>query len=253
LEKKTPHHKDLLLHTNQIFYQQEANKSLKYYRGISRNSFNEDLEIKIELQSLLSSVNSSLSPNFSLSDLKEKHAKKAFIYGICLMALNQLCGCFAMINFTATIFKESGSTLSPNVSSIIVGVIQIIGGVFCTFFVERAGRKMMLLISAFFTSTGLAVMSLYSFLNSQSVDLSSFKFIPLLAFSFVIFMSQLGIMSLPFVYLSEIVPIKTKGFTMMFCLSSLYVFGTIVIQVRNFCFLWQIETFYSIVVSINPH
>lgn len=57
------------------------------------------------------------------------------------MALNQFCGCFAMLIYTATIFQKSGSNLSPNMSAIIVGVIQVIGSYVTTALVERAGRK----------------------------------------------------------------------------------------------------------------
>lgn len=61
--------------------------------------------------------------------------------GICLMVLNQFCGCFAMLNYTATIFEAAGSTLSPNASAIIVGFIQIVGSYFPTLLADRAGRK----------------------------------------------------------------------------------------------------------------
>lgn len=149
------------------------------------------------------------------------------------MALNQFCGCFAMLNFTATIFKESGSTLSPNVSSIIVGGIQIVGAVLCTFLVEKTGRKSLLSISSFGVSFGLAALSLYTFSTSRGVNLSGFSWIPLTAFSFVIFISNLGVLTLPFVYVSEIVPTKIKGFTMVLCLVLLYIFATIVIQVGS--------------------
>lgn len=149
------------------------------------------------------------------------------------MALNQFCGCFAMLNFTATIFKESGSTLSPNVSSILVGGIQIVGAVLCTSLVEKTGRKSLLSVSSFGVSFGLAVLSLYTFSTSRGVDLSSFSWIPLAAFSFVIFISNLGVLTLPFLYVSEVVPTKIKGFTMILCLVLLYIFATIVIQVRK--------------------
>lgn len=120
------------------------------------------------------------------------------------MALNQFCGCFAMMTFTATIFKESGSNLSPNLSSIIVGGIQIIGSMFPTLFVDRLGRKMMMGISAFGTSIGLAVLGGYMLLKSEGLDLESFTWLPLVAFSFVIFIANWGLMTLPFMIVSEI-------------------------------------------------
>lgn len=127
------------------------------------------------------------------------------------MALNQFCGCFAMLNFTATIFAESGSTLSPNISSIIVGGIQIIGSMFPTFLVDRLGRKMMMAISAFGTSTGLILLGVYTLLKSQGVNVQLFDWIPLTAFSFVIFISNWGLLTLPFMIVSEISHPKVRN------------------------------------------
>lgn len=215
------------------FRLQEAEKALKYYRGGTQSyGIDDNADIKIELQSLVSSLNVTQSKKFSFEDLKTRHARKALIYGICLMALNQFCGVFAMLNFTVTIFKESGSTLSPNVSSIIVGAIMILGAFVCTFLVEKAGRKSLLAMSAFGMSFGLAALSIFTFATSRGFNLTSFGFVPLVTFSFVIFISNIGVLTLPFLYVSEIVPTKIKDFTMIICLSILYVFAT-VIQVKK--------------------
>lgn len=147
------------------------------------------------------------------------------------MALNQFCGIFAMFNFTAMIFQGSGSTFSPNVSSIVVGFIQVIGALLCTFLVEKAGRKLLLEVSSLGVGIGLSVLSLFTYLTSTGTDLSSVSWIPLVSFSFVIFISNLGVLTLPFLYISEVLPTKIKGFSMVLCLATLYVFATIVIQV----------------------
>jgi MFS family permease len=187
----------------------------------------------IEMQSMISTLNQSGSMKLSLSDFKSIHAAKAIVYGIFLMILNQFCGIFAMLNFTATIFEESGSTLSPNISSILVGAIQIIGAVMCTFLVEKAGRKSLLLISAFGMSIGLAVLGFFVLATARSYDLSSFSFVPLTAFSFTVFVGNLGVLTLPFLYVSEVVPMKIKDYTMALCLTFIYIFATVVIQVET--------------------
>lgn len=46
-----------------------------------------------------------------------------------------------MLNYTAAIFAEAGSQLSPNMSAIVVGVIQLIGSYFTVMMVDRSGRK----------------------------------------------------------------------------------------------------------------
>lgn len=67
--------------------------------------------------------------------------RTAFIIGFALILLHELCGCFTMINYTASIFAESGSDISPNASAIICGAIQLLGTLVSTKLVDRAGRK----------------------------------------------------------------------------------------------------------------
>lgn len=127
------------------------------------------------------------------------------------MALNQWCGCFAMLNYTATIFAEAGSSLSPNLSAIVVAVIQIFGACFSTL-VDRVGRKILLTVSAFGTSIGLAVLGTYTFLKTvDDINLTSFTWVPLASFSFTIFIVSWGVLTLPFLVLSEIAPQKVNS------------------------------------------
>jgi MFS family permease len=180
---------------------------------------------------LLASLNFGPSKKFSLNDLGDVHARKAILFGVVLVALNQLCGYFAMLNFTATIFAGSGSTLSPEISSIIVGVIQVIGAIVCVFLVERAGRKLLLVVSSFGMAASLAVLSFHTFAATH--DWEHIPFVTLTSFSLFIFIANLGVATLPFLYISEIVPTKIKGFTMILCLSVLYVCASLVIEVRD--------------------
>lgn len=70
-----------------------------------------------------------------------RHAKRALLIGLTIVIYNQFSGCFAMLNYTATIFEKAGSSMSPNNSAIIVGSIQILGNYCATMTVERLGRK----------------------------------------------------------------------------------------------------------------
>jgi hypothetical protein len=194
-----------------------------------------DPNIEIEMKTLTSSsdINNGNESGLKLNDFVGSHAKKSVVFGIFLMALNQFCGVFAMLNFTAMIFEKAGSSLSANISSIIVGGIQILGALLCTLLVERFGRKSLLSISAFGTFIGLGFLSLFIYLTSYGLNLDNLNFVPLILFAFFIFISNLGILTLPFLYLSEIVPMRIKGFVMILCLAILYIFATIVIQVRS--------------------
>lgn len=46
-----------------------------------------------------------------------------------------------MLNYAGEIFKVSGSHLGPNMSAIIIGIIQLVGTFAPTLLVDKAGRK----------------------------------------------------------------------------------------------------------------
>lgn len=90
------------------------------------------------------------------------------------------------------IFDEAGSSMSPNVSAIIVGSIQVFGVYCSTIFVDRAGRKFLMVSSAFGCALGLMMFAAYDFSKHIGVDVSKYGWIPLASFSFVIFTANLG-------------------------------------------------------------
>lgn len=85
--------------------------------------------------------NESQKSTTNWSDLMTNPGRKAMIIGITLAALNQLSGCFAMISYAASIFEAAGSTLAPNTSAIIIGVIQLLASFNSIYLIDVAGRK----------------------------------------------------------------------------------------------------------------
>lgn len=119
------------------------------------------------------------------------------------MFLEQFSGVFGLLFFVSTIFEYSGSSVSPNESSIIVGVIQLIGAYCSTMFVDKAGRRFLISTSAFGISSGMFVFAMYSYLNSFGYVPTYLNWIPLASFSFVLWIANLGVLTLPFLVMSE--------------------------------------------------
>lgn len=120
------------------------------------------------------------------------------------MFLEQFSGVFAMLFFASTIFQHSGSSISANGSSIIAGVIQLIGAYCSTMLVDKAGRRVLISTSALGISCGLFIFALYSYLNGHGYVTNSLNWIPLVSFSFVLFIANLGVLTLPFLVMSEL-------------------------------------------------
>jgi hypothetical protein len=134
-----------------------------------------------------------------------KPAIKVIVIGSMLQFLEQFSGLFGLLFYVSTIFKYSGSNISPNTSSIIVGVIQLVGCYCSTLFVDRAGRKVLIGASSFGISLGMFVFAAYSFMDKLGYDLSLFNWIPLVSFSFTLFIANLGVLTLPFLVTSELI------------------------------------------------
>lgn len=102
------------------------------------------IEIEIErLKKTLTENEQEKSNKSSLksSDFMKNPGRKAMVIGMVLAALNHITGSYALLSYTATIFKESGSIISANESALIVGVIQLIGTFVVPVLIERSGRK----------------------------------------------------------------------------------------------------------------
>lgn len=108
---------------------------------------NNDYELlEIEINKLKNTFNSSAAEksdgsSFKWSELTSGPGRKAITIGIVLMIVNQFSGCFPMLSYIASIFKDAGSNLSPNMSAMIVGAVQLLGSYVTTNLVDRTGRK----------------------------------------------------------------------------------------------------------------
>lgn len=78
-----------------------------------------------------------------------------------LMVFQQLSGVNTLIFYAKRIFDDAGSTLSSTVSSVIVGLVQVIATYFSTIMIERTGRKLLLFISGSVMSTCMFTLSGY--------------------------------------------------------------------------------------------
>ncbi|XP_016964742.1 facilitated trehalose transporter Tret1 [Drosophila biarmipes] len=230
---ETPQH---LAKINKI---DEAEHSLRYYRNIKSNPAKElSEELQLELQKLKTTEKpggdaedeDNQASGVTWADFAEGKTRKAFLIGLGLICFNQLCGCFAMLNYTAVIFEQSGSSLPPTVAAIVVGLIQLVGTYASTVLVERLGRKILLLVSAVGIGFGQVAMGTYSYLQVSGTDVSSFSWVPITGFSFMMLLAAVGLLSLPFLVVSEIMPQKIRSTAIMILMSVLWLISTCTIK-----------------------
>lgn len=130
--------------------------------------------------------------------------------GILLAFFTQFTGSFTFLSYAVLIFQESGSTIDPYLSSIIMAIVQIFGSICTTQLADRVGRKCLVITSLIGSAAGLASLSLYSYLIHNGYDLANFQWLPIVSLSFVIFIATIGIVSLVGVFTVENLPIKVS-------------------------------------------
>ncbi|KAH8277048.1 hypothetical protein KR026_004346 [Drosophila bipectinata] len=148
----------------------------------------------------------------SILDLfSSRGSRNGLIISVLLMVFQQFSGINAVIFFTESIFKSSGSTLDSSVCSIIVGVVQVIMTLCSSLLIERAGRKMLLLFSSTVMCICLAILGAYYNMLESKKDVSSIGWLPLFCVAFFIISFSVGYGPIPWLMMGELFLPDAKG------------------------------------------
>lgn len=163
-----------------------ARASLIRLRGSTYN-------YEAELQMLQESIDSSTDSGESFGTaITSKPAIRGLIIGYGLMLFQQFSGVNAIIFYASTIFEAAGSTMAPEVSTIIVGVMQVVAVFVSSLIVDKLGRRLLLLVSVVFMFLTTLIMGFYFYFKSNGTDVSSIGWLPLLSICLFIVLFSLG-------------------------------------------------------------
>lgn len=92
----------------------------------------------------------------TLSDLfKVKANFKALLFTCALVSFQQLTGINVVLIYAEGIFKSTGTSLSTSLSTIIIGIVQVLASAVTPLVIERLGRRILLVISGVGTAVTL--------------------------------------------------------------------------------------------------
>jgi SP family facilitated glucose transporter-like MFS transporter 8 len=180
----------------------QAKGSLAWLRG----GRGRDLEEELSKMSLsLKEVQGRTSFRTLCKDLvSDQGVRRALIIGITVSVTPILSGIYVILSYTETIFQKSGSDISPQVATIIVGSLLTTASILACPLMDRAGRKILFVCSGIVMAMCLTVLGAYFYLQDQGVDLRNFGFIPVSCLGLHLFSYGAGFGSVSMVLLSEI-------------------------------------------------
>ncbi|CAG9836122.1 unnamed protein product [Diabrotica balteata] len=202
-----------------------AKNALKTYRNPGTNIDEEIKEIKEQIEQQNSGK--------LIEVLKTKAFKKSFIIANALLIFQQFTGINGITMYSQTIFSKTGSTLSPAICSIILGVLNLASGSIAPFVAERFTRRFLLILSALGMIICESVLGIYCVLDDAGKVSSSLKFLPIISLAGFMFTYNFGVGPLCWVVSGEVYVTRVKTFAMSFSVFIYYVIGFFIAQYFN--------------------
>ncbi|XP_022827727.1 facilitated trehalose transporter Tret1-like [Spodoptera litura] len=183
----------------------DAEKSLRWLRG-------PDADLTAELEEMQKDVDeASRQRAGALSMLTNKAPRMALICGLGLMFFQQFSGINAVIFYTNNIFQSAGSNIPPVIATIIVGVVQTIATYLSSVFVDKAGRRILLLQSTSIMGLCLVILGIYFKMQKDGYNVGSFGWIPLVCLILFIVSFSMGFGPIPWMMMAELFPVEYRG------------------------------------------
>lgn len=184
----------------------KARKSLQWLRGRDTD-ITEELTT-VEKMHVDSERNASQG---AFMELFKKSNLKPLMISLGLMFFQQLSGINAVIFYTVQIFKDAGSSVDENISTIIIGVVNFISTFVAAAVIDKLGRKMLLYISGVSMCITLFSLGTFFYVKAGGADVSSFGWIPLVSLIVYVVGFSLGFGPIPWLMMGEILPVKIRG------------------------------------------
>ena len=183
----------------------EAEDALGKFRGRNKN------EVSSELADIKKSVQSSASERNISDVLKSRGCRKAFVLSIGLVFFQQFSGINVVLFYAETVFEATGSGIPSDISTIIVGVVQVTFSVVTPMLVERQGKRLLLLWSAVGMAAPHFVLGYYFYQKENGNAIETLFWLPVLCLIFYNATYCIGFGPLPWAVLGELFPQNVKS------------------------------------------
>lgn len=215
---------------------EEFEASLQVLRGF-------DTDISIEVNEIKRSVASTTRrTTIRFAELKQRKYWLPLMIGIGLLVLQQLSGINGVLFYSSTIFEDAGVT-SSNVATCGLGAIQVVATGLTLLVVDKAGRRLLLIVSSAGMTGSLLIVAasffLKDFASSESTFYSVLSIVSVVGVVALVVAFSLGIGAIPWVIMSEILPVNIKGLAGSIATLLNWFFAFVVTMTANLLLDWS--------------
>ncbi|XP_071549837.1 trehalose transporter 1-like protein [Panulirus ornatus] len=185
--------------------EEQAAASLQFFRG-------KDYNIQTELDMMRESIEDARQNKTSIRDLLKPYILKPLMISLSLMFFQQFSGVNPVLFNLTTIFSDSGSSISDDVSSISIGAVQVVATFLAALLMDRAGRKLLLIVSSSIMALSLVSLGEFFYLKMEDKKwaIENLGWLPLVSLIVFITVFSLGYGPIPWLMLGELFPPNIK-------------------------------------------
>lgn len=182
-----------------------------------------------------------------------KSTLRGLIIAALLMMLQQFTGINGIVFYVTGIFEKAGTGLSPSTCTIITGCVQLIMTFVATLIIDRVGRKVLLLISAFLMLIANLTMGFYfKYLTDKNIGWLSIMAIGLFFVGFAVGFGPICWLVMAELFAEDVKPIcasivGTSGWVFAFVVAKLF---PILVKEFGSAVAFWVFAFFSIVACI---
>ncbi|KAK9947070.1 hypothetical protein M0R45_012507 [Rubus argutus] len=222
--------------------------SLQVLRGF-------DTDISIEVNEIKRSVASTTRrTTIRFAELKQRRYWLPLMIGIGLLVLQQLSGINGVLFYSSTIFETAGIT-SSNAATCGLGAVQVIATGVTTWLVDRAGRRLLLIISSAGMTVSLLIVAIAFYLKDFTVADSGFhsilSIISVVGVVAMVIAFSLGVGAIPWIIMSEILPVNIKGLAGSIATLANWFISWVVTMTANLLLQWNSGGTFTIYMVVS--
>ncbi|XP_017096834.2 facilitated trehalose transporter Tret1-2 homolog [Drosophila bipectinata] len=178
----------------------DAAKSLQWLRGKGANIDDELKEIIEESKR----QNDQEKVNI-LAALRRPIVLKGLGISVLLQVFQQCTGINAILFYSASIFEDVGASLPGKYASIIIGVTQVVSTFVAVVIIDKAGRRILLIISGLLMAVTTALLGVYFYMSGHSPgSMDNFGWLPIASICIFIVFFSIGFGPVPWLVMAEL-------------------------------------------------
>ncbi|XP_054270515.1 facilitated trehalose transporter Tret1-like [Macrosteles quadrilineatus] len=187
----------------------EARRSLAWFRNCDTT----DEFLAKELDDMSKMVQKEMTEKGRWSDLvSSPGARKAVTIVLFLSAFQRFGGISPLLAYTAVTLPKTGGIINREYYMIIFGFTMVVGNFIGTPLMDRAGRKLLLIISCSLCAVLTGVSAVFYWYAAPDNDIPDYNWVPYLCFVTYGIAYGIGIGVIPSTFVGELFPTNIKSY-----------------------------------------